>query len=888
VRGVGGTRNCDWWLTNEAILLDTAGRWSTDDDDREEWLAFLDLLKGTRPKKPINGILVAVSAIELQGEPDEIEMLARKLRERVDEVMGRLEMVVPVYLLVTKGDLIPGFIETFGDLRDKERGQIWGISLPLVADGAERTAMLEERLEELQKVLELRSLRRVGEERGLDARPRIYEFPQQFASLRGNLTELCAQLFADNAYQDAPIMRGVYFTSGTQEGRPIDRIMVKMAEAFGIRPRMDAGAAPVKPKSYFVRDLFTRVVIPDRDVAVRSSKLLKKERLVRLAMTLGALALAVAFLFVPISSYLENRQLIADAMRYVDLLSRGHGARDRAAALAPSTLESVDAMSARLARIETKGPDVSMRFGLYVGDAVMEPLAVAVERLLARPLLDEDAAEMTAFLQGRGGADADAILGALEVHLLLTQPKAADEPAPENQDLWRDKWSPRLAQMAGGRWEKLLGERATTRGRHSLENALLFYALRTPETPVLPDRRSALVNRVRSALLGGEGDPLADLIRDPSLPRDLRMIDIVGGAVTVFRGEDEKGQGPTIPGAFTPDGWKVISKRLELLADDKHVDEDAWVLGEQRKKRKGGRPGAADRVLPPLHRRLEELLPRAHHPRADFCGCGPRPRQAAAHGEAPRHHLAQRQPQPGDQGRLDHRRRQQARGLPPQIEARWVPQPGRLRRGEGAARGRARRREEAPDPGSRRAARAGLRRHRVLLLPRLRPHQAHRPRVVLPEPRRGAGRAGEAGAPEGKSFNQAMRAQQTKLSMLFSNYNGSGWESALLERMLMPPLHGAGVAVLGATGDSANRKWCESIVVAYDQLLGGRYPFVTGSKIRDARVADLEKFFQPKGGTLWQYFADPSSPTSTTPPAPRSSASGRARRSSIAPSSSRS
>ena len=59
VRGVGGTRNCDWWMTNEAILLDTAGRWSTDDDDRDEWLAFLDLLKKTRPKKPINGILLA-------------------------------------------------------------------------------------------------------------------------------------------------------------------------------------------------------------------------------------------------------------------------------------------------------------------------------------------------------------------------------------------------------------------------------------------------------------------------------------------------------------------------------------------------------------------------------------------------------------------------------------------------------------------------------------------------------------------------------------------------------------------------------------------------------------------------------------------------------------
>jgi type VI secretion system protein ImpJ len=29
VKGVGGTRNCEWWLTNEAVLLDTAGRYMT-------------------------------------------------------------------------------------------------------------------------------------------------------------------------------------------------------------------------------------------------------------------------------------------------------------------------------------------------------------------------------------------------------------------------------------------------------------------------------------------------------------------------------------------------------------------------------------------------------------------------------------------------------------------------------------------------------------------------------------------------------------------------------------------------------------------------------------------------------------------------------------------
>ena len=71
VRGVGGTRNCEWWLTNEAVILDTAGRYTTEDEDRDEWTSFLDMLARTRPRKPINGLLVAVSVGDLGGETEQ-------------------------------------------------------------------------------------------------------------------------------------------------------------------------------------------------------------------------------------------------------------------------------------------------------------------------------------------------------------------------------------------------------------------------------------------------------------------------------------------------------------------------------------------------------------------------------------------------------------------------------------------------------------------------------------------------------------------------------------------------------------------------------------------------------------------------------------------------
>ena len=63
VAGVGGTRLCDWWFSDEAVLIDTAGRYTTQDSnaavDRAGWDAFLDLLKQTRPNQPLNGLLVA-------------------------------------------------------------------------------------------------------------------------------------------------------------------------------------------------------------------------------------------------------------------------------------------------------------------------------------------------------------------------------------------------------------------------------------------------------------------------------------------------------------------------------------------------------------------------------------------------------------------------------------------------------------------------------------------------------------------------------------------------------------------------------------------------------------------------------------------------------------
>ncbi|HVR63529.1 MAG TPA: type VI secretion system membrane subunit TssM [Polyangia bacterium] len=878
VRGVGGTRNCDWWMTNEAILLDTAGRWSTDDDDREEWLAFLDLLKKTRPKKPINGILLAVSATDLQKSAEEIQELAERLRERIDEVITRLEIIVPVYLMVTKCDLISGFVEAFGDLKDRERGQIWGFSLPLISEAADPIDDFASHFDELTEVLERQALVRMGEERRIDARERIYLFPQQFDSLRQGLVDLVANLFDRSVYQDAPIMRGVYFTSGTQEGRPVDRIMASMAEAFGVRPRM-AVAAATKPKSYFVKDVFQRVVFPDKDVAVRSAAVLKRERLLRWGTAAGALTLSAALLVLPVSSYLANKDFIAEARAFVEKLVKAREDRPARAPLAAAPLESAESTSARLAKFAAKGPDVGLQFaGLYPGERLMEPVHTAIEKLVVRPVMDADDDQLMAFARGRGDFDGSGATSGLLLHLLLTQPKAADEPAPES-DGWRDKWVAVLADTASDRWAALSGGAATTRARHALEGMMRFYGLRTEASSELIERKLAVVSRTRAALLGAnEGDPLSDLLRDPNMPRDIRLVDIVGGTVTMFQGGgqgqgDDRQGGPTVPGAFTPAGWQLTRARIERLTADREHDENAWVLGAAR-KREAIDAGALQVAY---FRRYIDAW------KAFLLS------------------LSIKEPTNID----DVRRLLKAFMMEKPLDAIWrnasknlvfkdesllakvtAKATGSLNKkasdlkkklfgggddadtaggggggGGGAGGGGKARAEEPSTPED-----VGREFGTFLGFGLNKPTGLETYGQILAEL---SGAVGEQGAPEPRAFQSTIKAQRVKLQTLINNYNENGWEAALLEKILMPPLRGAEVAVTGATGDSANRKWCDSIVVVYDQLLAGKYPFATGKNARDARVADVEKFFAPKTGTLWQYFgeslqADVDHPAGTT------------------------
>ncbi|HYZ32335.1 MAG TPA: type VI secretion system membrane subunit TssM, partial [Crenalkalicoccus sp.] len=284
--GVGGTRNCDWWLTERAVLLDTAGRYTTQDSDatadKAGWDRFLAMLRRNRPRLPLNGVLVCFGVDLLSRlSPAEREAHARSVRRRIKELEEKLGQRLPVYLLISKADLLAGFIEFFDDLDRENRAQVWGMTFPVEEAAAEGTVKrFGAEFKALLQRLQDRLLERLQTERGPQQRTAIAGFPGQFASLEEPVGAFVGAAFGGSRLDPAPFLRGVYFTSGTQEGTPIDRLTGVLSRTFGLDPRRPAGVAGQKGRSYFLGKLLRDVVFNEARLAARDRGEQRRARLV--------------------------------------------------------------------------------------------------------------------------------------------------------------------------------------------------------------------------------------------------------------------------------------------------------------------------------------------------------------------------------------------------------------------------------------------------------------------------------------------------------------------------------------------------------------------------------------------------------------------------------
>ena len=278
--------------------IDTAGRYTTHDFntavDRAGWNAFLDLLKETRPRQPLNGLLVAFPLSDIALAPThERKAHAAAIRDRIEELQTRFGLRMPVYVLFTKADLIAGFTEFFDDLDREKRAQVWGATFDLTHDDDVPAASFAGELRVLVERLNARLFDRMQAERNADRRAHIALFPGQVASLEPVLMEFLQGAFGGTPDHPAPLLRGVYFTSGTQQGTPFDRLTGTLARALGVDQTTTQSLQPVQGRSYFLERLLKEVVFGEALLVARSPAALRRRLVMRTAGYLVA-ALLVA------------------------------------------------------------------------------------------------------------------------------------------------------------------------------------------------------------------------------------------------------------------------------------------------------------------------------------------------------------------------------------------------------------------------------------------------------------------------------------------------------------------------------------------------------------------------------------------------------------------
>ncbi|MDR0481491.1 MAG: type VI secretion system membrane subunit TssM [Gallionellaceae bacterium] len=581
LQGVSGTRNCDWWITDEAVLIDTAGRYTTQENegiDKAEWRGFLGLLKKYRPRQPINGVLLTLSISDLlEADHAKREAHYATLKTRLAELQENFGIELPVYLWVTKTDLLAGFKEFFDNYAAEPRKQVWGFTFPYQKRNRKVTDSLDDEWQKLQERLFALQDGQLARETELPRLSAMYSLPQELAGLQDLLREAIEAVFRQSTQIARPLLRGVYFSSGTQDGTAFDRILSTLRRNISGSPEpKDAknarNRALIKGKSYFLHNLFTQLIFQESHLAGRNTRWERVSKWLTwtgYAVSVLALIGAIAAWMV---SYRNNQAY---------LVRVGENATALSDAVSSHPPESVDLLNmigmldsttnlGDMPTFKRDGPPLPYRYGLYQGGKVGVATNVIYDQILKNGLLPIIAKRLDVQVRQPPVDNLEYLYEALKAYLMLHD---VDHYDP----IYLQQWV-----LADARRYLLPDADTATLDQLGTHLAVLFAKDHVVTSPFPMD--DALVAQARDKLATFTTAQRVYLrlrarLEKEDLP-EFNLLDVAGPqAANVFLRRSKLPLNRGIPGLFTYQGyWDVFDKQVNK-ATAEMVDDEGWVLG---------------------------------------------------------------------------------------------------------------------------------------------------------------------------------------------------------------------------------------------------------------------------------------------------------------------
>lgn len=307
----------DWWIGDNAVLIDPDGellaqkstqQGDTEGLERSLWLHFIQWIEKKRSRRPLNGVVIALDIAHIaSSDATERRAYANLIRARLRELMESLSTRLPVYITLTKLDMLHGFEPFFREYSKEERDEVLGFTFSLDSVNEfdswlqEFDAQYDTFLGRFNALVPATMMQC----RTTDERAAVYSLGRQLAGLKRILLQFFHDSFSSDQFSTTALIRGVYFTSVFQQGVPVNAFVDAAAARYGMAQSINSAQKANNSTTFFTPNLFKKIIYPEAGLAGDNFRVAKQKRRLML-LSVVACSIAAAMIVPAWHSYYQS------------------------------------------------------------------------------------------------------------------------------------------------------------------------------------------------------------------------------------------------------------------------------------------------------------------------------------------------------------------------------------------------------------------------------------------------------------------------------------------------------------------------------------------------------------------------------------------------------
>lgn len=258
------------YLSEQAAIIDVDGLLISQPETEEKprkyarlWMALLKWLVAERQRQPLNGIVLTVDIHQfISSSKHQREQYVSSLRQRLADIEKVLQCQLPLYVVLTKLDLLYGFEAMYQSLEKPQRDAILGVTFEQGSNDwqTQLTTFWQTWIRQINAALPGMMLNDVDNHQ----RSGLFTFSRQLYGIQEYATWLLNAILQNPQYI---VLRGLYLTSSTQKGQ-MDDLFVKTAAA---QYRLSKQSYPTwqttQSTPYFTHDLLQNAIFAEANIA---------------------------------------------------------------------------------------------------------------------------------------------------------------------------------------------------------------------------------------------------------------------------------------------------------------------------------------------------------------------------------------------------------------------------------------------------------------------------------------------------------------------------------------------------------------------------------------------------------------------------------------------